>query len=455
MPLLPLRSTVLLASLFAATSAPSQSDETGPASRPSPSPSDPTLREFVLKNGLEVALRSAPKAKTASVVLLFRVGERHDPPGRSGLAHMAEHLFVTAAAGSIPARDYAAWAAAHPNYGVNAQTASDATFIGVTCEPDALDAELDDFAARLIALRPTESDLERERPRLKAEVANMYGGIPRFAAPNLARIGLAPLQSGGRPGGVDATFDETTLDALRDRLSKLYRANNARLAVVGPFDLDAIEAAIRQKFEPAPRGDAPPAAAERPASRPAELRVERVPRATVESVGQPPTTVVAIAFAPPHAHEPDFPAYLAALLAMVRTDYAVNLVDDKPWTLFAPLDDPETCAVFVGVRDGETPEAAVARLHEWIAERVGSLRARHVRDATSLVRNLVDAGRGPAMIARNNPYGAALSLARMPRAETGKAIAAALKNADEAAFRAVAARIFAADRGSAAAIVVE
>ena len=60
---------------------------------------------YKLDNGLTVILRPVPTANSVAFVLLYNIGEDHDPIGKSGTAHLLEHLYVTSAAGDTPARD--------------------------------------------------------------------------------------------------------------------------------------------------------------------------------------------------------------------------------------------------------------------------------------------------------------------------------------------------------------
>jgi len=46
--------------------------------------------EFHLDNGLRVALRPVSGAADVAVLVLYDVGELHDPPGKSGLGHLVE-----------------------------------------------------------------------------------------------------------------------------------------------------------------------------------------------------------------------------------------------------------------------------------------------------------------------------------------------------------------------------
>src|SRR5262245_41015194 len=64
----------------------------------------PAEAHFRLDNGLRVDLYATSRGDNAAYALLFDVGADHDPAGRSGMAHLVEHLFSTAGRGGKPAR---------------------------------------------------------------------------------------------------------------------------------------------------------------------------------------------------------------------------------------------------------------------------------------------------------------------------------------------------------------
>ena len=122
---------------------------------------------------------------------MYSIGSDHDPEGRSGLAHAIEHLYVTAAAGDRKARTSEELFAKYPA-GANGQTGDRYTVIATVFPKRELDHELGDAAARMVDLRVTAADLDRERPRLLEEVANMFEGFPALAAMNNARELVRP-----------------------------------------------------------------------------------------------------------------------------------------------------------------------------------------------------------------------------------------------------------------------
>src|SRR5262245_19289718 len=57
-----------------------------------------TERSFKLQNGLEVDLVAGPCTDSAALVVLVNAGIHHDPPERSGMAHLAERVLATSGA---------------------------------------------------------------------------------------------------------------------------------------------------------------------------------------------------------------------------------------------------------------------------------------------------------------------------------------------------------------------
>ena len=128
-----------------------------------------SVERFRLDNGLTALLRPVAGASDVAVAVLYAVGGDHDPEGLSGLAHLVEHLYVTAAAGGSPARSAEEMMRRYPK-GWNAETGDRYTVFAGVVAADALAAELHDAAARMGDLRIAESDLVRERPRILLEL---------------------------------------------------------------------------------------------------------------------------------------------------------------------------------------------------------------------------------------------------------------------------------------------
>ncbi len=181
--------------------------------------------QFTLDNGLRVKIRPIQGATDVALLVLYDIGGDHDPQGRSGLAHLVEHLYVTAAAGDLPARTADAFFQRY-RAGCNAQTGDRYTVVATVFPKGEFEKELTEAAARMSDLRVMSLDLDREKPRLLVEVANMFGRLPALGVVNVARELIRPTPRGGRKGGLPEHFQTITLDEVRARWKQYYKPRN-------------------------------------------------------------------------------------------------------------------------------------------------------------------------------------------------------------------------------------
>lgn len=359
-----------------------------------------------LENGLTVILRPLPGATQAAVVVLFNVGGDHDPEGRSGLAHLLEHVYVTAAAGPTPARraeDLFRGGEVH-----NGQTGAGYTVMMSLVPKEKLAGELRDAAARLGDLRISDADLERERPRLLEETANMYGRIPALAAHNLAGERIRPAPRGGRAGGRRDHVARLTAGALRQRWRTLYKPRNALLSVAGDFDPAKLTPRIERLFGALPSGDPAPEPARPPEARPGP---------GLERIGLPAGaagsgSLVAVGFAAPAPADPRYAPFLAVMARLFVESRKLGVKDNTP-LMFAPLDHPERVTLSTRVRPGETPDAARSRIEALIGDAAGRpLAPGEIPRTVQSFSAFFWTERVPAAALAGNPYLAAFAPAR-------------------------------------------
>jgi zinc protease len=350
---------------------------------------------FRLQNGLTVLVRPVAGASQAAVVVLFSVGSDHDPEGRSGMGHLLEHLYVTAAAGPAKARTAQEFMVRYPS-GSNAQTGERYTVIASVVPKASLEEELKDAAARMGDLRIEAADLDRERPRLLAELENMFGGIPELGARNLAAGAVRPAPRGGRKGGIPAHVSAITLEDLRERWKKYYKPVNAILSVAGACTAEEVRTLAERCFGPLPPGE--PSGA--PAS-PGEPRPGGVEKAS--GAGR----AAAVAYAAP---EPGSDLYAPFLVLVARL---WKRGGDAFPVIFAPMDDPSTLSVGVRPRAGETEEAALGRAEAFVAGTVGpAAQGEDTAGALNAFGFLMGLSDLPDAALAQNPYGVAFSRGR-------------------------------------------
>ena len=131
---------------------------------------------FTLDNGLRVDLLPASHGDRAALVVLFDVGADHDPPGRSGMAHVVEHL-LSSSTSTRPARTLAPTVAA--------RAGDDHTMYASEVVGGRITEEIDDVALRLAAQPVTDAELTRARKQVLDEIAN---GLRDGAAAEIAAM---------------------------------------------------------------------------------------------------------------------------------------------------------------------------------------------------------------------------------------------------------------------------
>lgn len=195
------------------------------------------VERLELQNGLVVLLAPDPAVASVAVWMSFGAGAIHEPPGRSGLAHLAEHLMFS---GPTPETDYQALLEGRRARHLNASTGYDAMIFQVVLPAEELPAALWVMADRLGTLPGLVDDAQVERHRrvvleeraIRA-VDEPYGLVGEqllrrlYAAPHPLHAGVigAPAQLAAVTGGEVRAF-------VAERLVPA----NAVLAVVGRFD---------------------------------------------------------------------------------------------------------------------------------------------------------------------------------------------------------------------------
>ena len=187
------------------------------------------------------------------------------------------------------------------------------------------------------ALRITEADVEREVPRVRHELTNMYGGIPSLAGLNRARAQLHPIPQGGQRGGAIAHIQTITVDELQQFWTDYYKPNNAILVIAGKFDVDDTLKVIHQNLSPISPGKLPP----KPHPKP-QAKTGTVHRVSVKPVVPNATGVAAIGYAAPPPGSKDYVPFLIVYARLLRSLQAKFRAGNVQPIFYPPLDDTTT-----------------------------------------------------------------------------------------------------------------
>jgi zinc protease len=250
-----------------------------------------------LANGLRVYAIRDPNSANVSVQVWYDVGSRDDPRGRSGFAHLFEHMMFKSTRNMVPEQfDRLTEDVGGFN---NASTNDDYTNYYEVVPANHLQRLLWAEAERMGSLVVEQSFFASERDVVKEEfrsrvLAQPYGRMFYLYFPQIS-YDVLPY---GRPGiGSIEDLDAATIDDVRAFHATYYRPDNAVLVVAGNFDQAELDRWIDQYFAPIarPSGAIPRIAAEEPVRTAAR-------RYTVYEANTPLPAVMISYPVPPAAH---------------------------------------------------------------------------------------------------------------------------------------------------------
>ena len=203
-------------------------------------PTNYPIERFSLPNGLRVVLAPDRSAPVVGVAVVYDVGIRSEPEGRTGFAHLFEHLMFQ---GSENLEKLAHFRYVQSSGGTfNGSTHLDYTDYYEMLPSNALERALFLEADRMRAPKITEENLlnqiEVVKQEIRVNVLNRpYGGFPWLKLPPVMFDTFPNAHDGY---GSFQDLESATVEDATDFFSRYYAASNAVLAIAG--DLDVAEA---------------------------------------------------------------------------------------------------------------------------------------------------------------------------------------------------------------------
>jgi zinc protease len=277
-----------------------------------PSPSF-DLHQATLDNGLRVVLAPDRSAPVVGVAVLYDVGIRSEPEGRTGFAHLFEHLMFQGSATLEKLEHFRYVQSSGGTF--NGSTHFDYTNYFEALPSNALERGLFLEADRMLSPRLTEENLANQLEVVKNEIRvnvlnRPYGGFPWIYLPAVLFDTFANSHNGY--GGFE-DLESATVDDAEDFFAKYYAPANAVLTVGGDLDIDQTMALIEKHFGGIAKRPAP----ERPSF--AEPMLDEERRAQHDDAHAPiPAVAIGYRVADPVSGLDDLLAKL--LLAEVLTD---------------------------------------------------------------------------------------------------------------------------------------
>jgi predicted Zn-dependent peptidase len=332
----------------------------------------PELIRFNLDNGLRVVLAPDETAPVVGVSVHYDVGFRSEPEGRTGFAHLFEHLMFQ---GSESLEKLAHFRHVQSSGGTfNGSTHPDYTDYFEVLPAAALERALFLEADRMRAPKLTQENLSNQIDVVKEEIRlnvlnRPYGGFPWILLPPVLYSTFANAHNGY---GDFVDLEQASLGDCAAFFDTFYAPANAVLTVAGDFAPERARELIQKHFGDVPARPAPPrrSFAEPPPA--GELRGEHTdPHA--------PLPALAVCYRMPDPVN-ELDGYLANLvLAGILSDgdgsrLQQRLVHREPLVtdigagagLFGPFEarDPDTFSITAIHAPGVAPDRVLAALDE-------------------------------------------------------------------------------------------
>jgi zinc protease len=351
----------------------------GAATQPSSAASRPPKLQYqitTLPNGLTMVLSEDHSTPIVHLQLVYHVGSKNEKPGRTGFAHLFEHLMFKGSKNVQPEAHTSMLASVGGQS--NAYTTDDETVFWETVPAHYLPLILWLEADRMASLRIDKDTFTNERDVVKEErrmrVDNQpYGRLTEFIFDNAFTTHPYKHQTIGSMEDLQAA----SVEDVRDFYQTYYVPENATVVVVGDFDTAQAKELAAQYF-----GRVPKAAHPVPRDIPQEPPQTAERRATVRAPWPLPAVVIAYHITY-DGHPDSYPLHIAA---KVLTDGQTSriqqaLVYDKQIAVSAfgganLIEDPNLFYAGAIVQPGHTPEEAANAL---IAE-LDRLKAEPVTD---------------------------------------------------------------------------
>jgi zinc protease len=227
------------------------------AQSPPDRPLEVPYRQFTLKNGLTVILHQDRSVPVVAINVWYHVGSANERPGRTGFAHLFEHLMFEGSKNVQEGQFDTLLEAAGGNN--NGSTNNDRTNYVIDVPANALDLALFLESDRMGYLLDTMSPerVNGQRDVVKNERRQSYENRPY----GMASIELDKmLWPEGHPYswptiGHMEDLTAATHDDVVAFFKKYYAPNNASLVIAGDIDYDRTRALVEKWFGDIPRGE--------------------------------------------------------------------------------------------------------------------------------------------------------------------------------------------------------
>jgi zinc protease len=258
------------------------------------------FKDRTLSNGLRVISAEDHSSPTVAINVWYHVGSKDDPEGRSGFAHLFEHMmFKSTKNMKSEMMDRLTEDVGGMN---NAFTADDMTVYYEVIPSNYLETLIWAESDRLATLNVNEDNFKSERAVVEEEFRQSYATPPYGKLRLLTEQKSFTVHPYRRPGiGSIEELEAASLDDVRAFHNTYYRPDNATLIIVGDFDQKQLDAWVDKYFARIPK---PSASIPRVTAKEPERTSEK--RYTEYGTNVPLPAITLTYLAPPEASDDAF-----------------------------------------------------------------------------------------------------------------------------------------------------
>ncbi|HMS10865.1 MAG TPA: pitrilysin family protein, partial [Pyrinomonadaceae bacterium] len=215
------------------------------------------IEEYRLANGLRVVLNRDESVPVVAVAVYYDVGSRNEREGRTGFAHLFEHMMFQGSA-NVPK-------AGHFQYimkaggTMNGTTSSERTNYYETMPASQLPLALWLESDRMRSLAVTQENLDNQREAVKEEKRLRYDNQPYGQIFDIITSMIYKNFANAHSTiGSMEDLDDATVEDVQEFFRMYYAPNNAVLTLSGSFDPATAKELIEKYFGDIPAQPAPP-----------------------------------------------------------------------------------------------------------------------------------------------------------------------------------------------------
>ena len=216
--------------------------------------------KYTLPNGLEVILAEDHSVPVVAVNTWFKVGSSDEQVGRTGFAHLFEHIMFMGSE-NVPVGRFDQWleaAGANNNGSTNSDRTNYYEWLPSNALPLALWLDADRMGRLLPTMDLAKVDVQRDV--VKNERRQSYDNVPYGRAYETILAALYPPTHPYSHSTIGSMTDlsAASLEDVKNFFRIYYAPNNATLSIVGDFQRDSVKKLVQQYFGGIPRGPALP-----------------------------------------------------------------------------------------------------------------------------------------------------------------------------------------------------